>query len=197
MHSSRHRVPGPPAAAPDDAAAEEDPEPALLLPRLGAARGSWAMDRQAATSLPGLPGSVPVARRFVRITAVMWHLSADTLAGVELCMSELVSNAVTHTDSRQLHCRLWSARGLIFLEVDDEDCCDLPKPAAAEEPAADDEHGRGMMLVESFSTAWGTLPGPGPVGKTVWAALPLPEAACPLLSRPPGAAAAASVSPRP
>ncbi len=171
MHSSRHRVPGPPAAAPEDAAAEEDPEPAPLLARLGAARGNWPMDRQAATSLPGLPASVPVARRFVRITAAMWHLTADTLDGVELCMSELVTNAVTHTDSRQLHCRLWSARGLIFLEVDDEDRRDLPKSAAAEE---DDEHGRGMMLVESFTTAWGTLPRLGPVGKTVWAALPLP-----------------------
>ncbi|MBC3843898.1 ATP-binding protein [Streptacidiphilus sp. 4-A2] len=89
------------------------------------------MDRQAAATLPGRPASVAVARRFVRITAAMWRLSADTVDEVELCMSELVSNAVTHTASRRVHCRLWSARGVLFLEVDDEGPRELPRPGPA------------------------------------------------------------------
>lgn len=130
------------------------------------------MDRQAAATLPGQPASVARARRFVRITAAMWRLADDTVAEVELCMSELVSNAVTHTVSHRVHCRLWSARGVLVLEVDDEGPRELPCPASA---AEDDEHGRGMLLIESFTAAWGTVPRPEYSGKTVWAALLLPS----------------------
>jgi anti-sigma regulatory factor (Ser/Thr protein kinase) len=139
---------------------------------LGTARRDWPMDRQAAATLPGQPTSVAVARRFVRITAAMWRLPPDTVSDVELCMSELVTNAVTHTGSRRVHCRLWSARGVLFLEVDDEGLRDLPQ---AESPGEEDEHGRGIILVETFTAAWGTLPRPGYGGKTVWAALLLPR----------------------
>ncbi|MFD0330182.1 ATP-binding protein [Streptacidiphilus monticola] len=58
----------------------------------------------------------------------------------ELCMSELVGNAVTHTSSSRLNVRMWSARGMLFVEVDDEDRRDLPQVGQAGE---DDEHGRG------------------------------------------------------
>jgi anti-sigma regulatory factor (Ser/Thr protein kinase) len=111
-----------------------------------------------------------MARRFVRITAAMWQLPREILTDAELCMSELVCNAVTHTGSSRVHCRLWSARGVLFLEVDDEDHGDLPELGPAD---ADDEHGRGMLLIDSFATAWGAVPRPGTAGKTVWAALAL------------------------
>ena len=175
MHSPRHRVQSPPVEGTGDAE-DGEPAPAVLLAQLGTARQDWPMDRQAAATLPGRPGSVAVARRFVRITAAMWRLSADTVADVELCMSELVTNAVTHTGSRRVHCRLWSARGVLFLEVDDEERRDLPQPGSADE---EDEHGRGMVLVETFTAAWGTVPHPGYGGKTVWAALLLPPAPAP------------------
>ncbi|MFC1409045.1 ATP-binding protein [Streptacidiphilus sp. N1-12] len=158
MHSARHRVQAPPA---------EPPGPA----ELGSARSTWAMDRQAAATFPDAPESVATARRFVRITAAMWQLPGDTLADAELCMSELVGNAVTHTSSSRVHCRLWSARGVLFLEVDDEDRCDLPQLEQAED---EDEHGRGILLIDTFATAWGAVPKPGAGGKTVWAALKLP-----------------------
>jgi anti-sigma regulatory factor (Ser/Thr protein kinase) len=159
MHSARHRVQTPPAA--------DEPGPA----ELGNARSTWAMDRQAAATFPGTAESVATARRFVRITAAMWRLPGDTLADAELCMSELVGNAVTHTGSSRVHCRLWSARGVLFLEVDDEDRSDLPQPEQAED---EDEHGRGILLIDAFAAAWGAVPRPGDCGKTVWAALKLP-----------------------
>lgn len=130
------------------------------------------MDRQAAATFSAEAESVTRARQFVRITAAMWRLRPETLADTELCMSELVGNAVRHTASRRLHCRLWSARGLLFVEVDDEDGEDIPH---VEQPEEDDESGRGMMLIDTFATAWGSLPRPGHDGKTVWAALPLPH----------------------
>jgi anti-sigma regulatory factor (Ser/Thr protein kinase) len=143
---------------------------------LGSARSTWPMDRQAATTLAAVASSVARARFFVRITAAMWRLAPDTLASTELCMSELVGNAVRHTRSERVHCRLWSARGMLFVEVDDEDLREVPRVARAGE---DDEGGRGMLLIDTFSAAWGTVTHPGAggetVGKTVWAALPLPH----------------------
>lgn len=159
MHSARHRLQTPPAAEPGPA-------------ELGTARSTWAMDRQAAATFPGAPESVATARRFVRITAAMWKLSGETLADAELCMSELVCNAVTHTGSGRVHCRLWSARGVLFLEVDDEGRGELPRPAPVDD---EDEHGRGILLIDSFATAWGAVPRTGSTGKTVWAALRLPQ----------------------
>ena len=176
MHSPRHRVQCPPAEGATDAE-EGEPASALLLAQLGTARNAWPMDRQAAATLPGRPASVALARRFVRITAAMWRLPRDTVADVELCMSELVSNAVTHTGSLRVHCRLWSARGVLFLEVDDEDRCELPQLEAA---AEEDEHGRGMLLIETFTAAWGILPRLDSGGKTVWAALLLPPLRAPV-----------------
>lgn len=155
MHSASHRV--------HESTAE-----------LSAARGTWAMDRQAAATFPGAPESVATARRFVRITAAMWRLPRDTLADAELCMSELVCNAVTHTSSSRVHCRLWSARGVLFLEVDDEDRSTLPEPPQPADLDEEAEHGRGIQLVAAFATAWGAVPRPGLAGKTVWAALELP-----------------------
>ncbi|SEL08363.1 ATP-binding protein [Streptacidiphilus jiangxiensis] len=142
------------------------------LSRLGSARSTWAMDRQAAATFAAEAASVARARRFVRITAAMWRLRPETLADTELCMSELVGNAIRHTGSRRLHCRLWSARGLVFVEVDDEDAHDIPR---VERPAEDDECGRGLLLITTFAAAWGSVPRPGQEGKTVWAAFPLPR----------------------
>jgi anti-sigma regulatory factor (Ser/Thr protein kinase) len=150
----------------------QDASPPDLSPsQLGAARSTWPMDRQAAATFHAEAESVTRAREFVRITAAMWRLRPETLADTELCMSELVGNAVRHTASRRLHCRLWSARGLLFVEVDDEDE-DTPR---LDQPGEDDECGRGMLLIDTFAAAWGSLPRPGQGGKTVWAALLLPS----------------------
>ncbi|WP_051943771.1 ATP-binding protein [Streptacidiphilus rugosus] len=165
-HSPGHR-PGP-----EELAWELTTEPPVDRAALGSARQTWAMDRQAAATFPATAESVTRARCFVRITAAMWRLRPDTLADTELCMSELVGNAVRHTSSVRLHCRLWSARGMLFVEVDDEDLRDVPR---LEHAGEDDEGGRGMLLIDTFTTAWGSIPRPAGGGKTVWAALPLPR----------------------
>ncbi|MGA5701385.1 ATP-binding protein [Peterkaempfera bronchialis] len=180
MHSARHRARSRAAVKDPDPDPDPDRDPDAVPPgrrdrvaALRAARSVWPMDRQAAATLPGGPESVSTARRFLRITAAMWRLGGELVDDAELCISELVGNAVTHTDSRRVHCRIWSARQMLFLEVDDEGRGRLPDVAPAKE---EDEHGRGMMLVESFAEAWGTAPRPGLSGKTVWAALPMPAA---------------------
>lgn len=178
MHSPRHRT-----------QERDEDDPASSQARAGRAdsrvfdlaRLTWDMDRQAAAVFPGLPESVATARRFVRITGAAWRLRGAFLDDVELCMSELVGNAVTHTATSRVTCRLWSARGVLFLEVDDEGRKEVPQ---VEAPGAEDEHGRGLLLIESFAAAWGTAPRLGhdgtpqpedpAEGKTVWAALLLP-----------------------
>ncbi len=169
MHSQRHRVQH---RDPDDPP-DQDPGRSELN-GLSTARNTWPMDRQAAATFPGRPESVATARRFVRITGAMWRLRGELLDDVELCMSELVGNAVSHTRSSRVHCRLWSARGVLFLEVDDEGGTDDGGPAV-EKAGADDESGRGLLLIETFTAAWGTTPRPGLGGKTVWAAIVLPS----------------------
>lgn len=148
------------------------PHTDLSPAQLGTARSTWPMDRQAAATFVAEAESVTRARLFVRITGAMWQLRPETLADTELCMSELVGNAVRHTASHRLHCRLWSARGLLFVEVDDEQGSEIPH---VEQAGEDDECGRGMLLIDTFATAWGCLPRDGQAGKTVWAALPLPR----------------------
>lgn len=176
MHSARHRTRSRSADQGSESDSDSDADPAGASGRpdraaaLDAARTAWPMDRQAAATLPGAPEAVSTARRFMRITAAMWRLGNDLVDDAELCISELVGNAVTHTDSHRVHCRIWSARQMLFLEVDDEGRLRLPSVADAGE---EDEHGRGMLLVETFAAAWGTAPRPGLSGKTVWAALPI------------------------
>jgi anti-sigma regulatory factor (Ser/Thr protein kinase) len=159
MHSPRHRVQEQGEDDPADTGQAES-RPADSPGRWDArafelARLTWEMDRQAAATFPGVPQSVATARRFVRITGAMWRLRGTLLDDIELCMSELVGNAVTHTATDRVHCRLWSARDVLFLEVDDEGRLEMPQVGT---PGTEDEHGRGMLLVETFAVAWGTAP---------------------------------------
>jgi hypothetical protein len=50
----------------------------------------------------------------------------------------------------------------VRVEVDDESTA-LP---VRRDPNPDEDHGRGILLVESLASRWGTIPTPG--GKTVW-----------------------------
>lgn len=92
-------------------------------------------------------------------------------------VAELVANAVTHgsVPGRQFELRL----GLVAddqgkrlrIEVRDargERAPDVP----AEAPDVDAESGRGLWIVAAFAQSWGV--DRRPVGKTVWAELPVP-----------------------
>jgi hypothetical protein len=66
--------------------------------------------------------------------------------------------------------RLRLEHGTALLEVDD-DTDDAP---AVRDAAEDEEHGRGLLLVEVLSAKWGCRQRDGRSGKTVWCTLAVP-----------------------
>ena len=110
-----------------------------------------------------LPSSIEApgdARAFTRSTLASWGL-ADESHTVELLTTELVANAVVHVD-QPISLRLTRRAAGLRVEVDD------PSPAAPElqHPAQDETHGRGILLINSLASRWGTDRRRD--GKTVW-----------------------------
>ncbi|WP_405618006.1 ATP-binding protein [Streptomyces sp. NBC_01508] len=133
-------------------------------------------------TLVALPTAVSCARAFVGRTLRWWgatHVMDDAL----LVVSELVANAVTATGPRTPH-PTWTdvtAQHLIgvqlrlngmylYVEVWDSG----RETPTAKNPTPDDEGGRGLLLVQTLATRWGTY-WPPAGGKIVWAELPLPH----------------------
>ncbi|MFJ9694741.1 ATP-binding protein [Kitasatospora sp. NPDC101183] len=122
------------------------------------------------------PGAdaVPAARRLVVAILEEWGvpLAGETWQEVELCTSELIANALLHTGER---CTVTVRRlaGRVRVEVADRRA-DLPTRERDEESTG----GRGLLLVDSLTHAWGWHPVGG--GKVVWfERLEAAEAPCP------------------
>ncbi|MGV9882014.1 ATP-binding protein [Streptomyces sp. NPDC003379] len=116
------------------------------------------------------PGSVAQARRLMRARLGDWAVRDDDACdAAALILSELVTNAVVHTASRRIICVLCADSEKLRIAVRDEGCgSGMPRPVHR---GADDEHGRGLLLVDAVSSAWGVHDaGPG-IGRTVWAEL--------------------------
>jgi len=117
----------------------------------GPARDSRSRPMAAACrAFPAQPLQVAHARRFV--AGVLAGLGAADDA--VLCVSELASNAVLHSSSRepggQFTVRVWtSAVGRIRAEVEDRGGPWAP------DPDQDEERGRGLLIVAKLATRWG------------------------------------------
>ncbi|MFC6083063.1 ATP-binding protein [Sphaerisporangium aureirubrum] len=101
--------------------------------------------------LIGAVASVPVARAFVRETLGATHPALDD---VTLLASELTTNAVLHSDSRDggpVRLTLAEHDHAVRLTVTDTGSATHPRPN--HDPCG--EHGRGLLLVEGISQAWG------------------------------------------
>ncbi|KUM74805.1 ATP-binding protein [Streptomyces curacoi] len=113
--------------------------------------------------LLALPKAVPEARRTVRE-----HLGVPC-PEVQLCASELLTNVITHLgEGTPVTMSLSRTEtGDVRLAVTD------PDPHAwlvLRRPGADDETGRGLLLLDAVARRWGVDRTPG--GKTVWCELP-------------------------
>lgn len=105
--------------------------------------------------------AVPESRRALRELLRHWG-RPEALQIAELLTSELVTNALVHTDREAVLTATVGPRGL-RVEVRDF-TARRPRPRV---PDADDgTHGRGLVLVESLADAWGVRP--HAVGKSVW-----------------------------
>ncbi|MBT2395804.1 ATP-binding protein [Streptomyces sp. ISL-100] len=113
--------------------------------------------------LLALPKAVPEARRAVRE-----HLGAPC-ADVQLCVSELLTNVITHVgEGTPVTLRVSETRDrrTTRVEVTDPDPRALPVHLKA---AADAESGRGMALLAAVALRWGIRQGAD--SKTVWCEL--------------------------
>ncbi|MFE1922836.1 ATP-binding protein [Streptomyces asoensis] len=105
--------------------------------------------------------AVPETRRALRELLRDWGRPGRSETA-ELLTSELVTNALVHTDDDALLTATVSASGL-RVEVRDS-AAHRPRPRV---PAADEAtHGRGLVLVESLADTWGVRAQGG--GKVVW-----------------------------
>jgi PAS domain S-box-containing protein len=122
-------------------------------------------DRIATLPLAGDPSSAGQARRFTRTALAAWQLLSLS-PHAELLVSELVTNALLHSGApREL--RLFLDRVLTVEVTDDERYA-----PTLQRTAGDDEHGRGMYLVNELAHRWGSRP--TQQGKVVWFELKLP-----------------------
>ncbi|MET9257127.1 ATP-binding protein [Streptomyces sp. NPDC003717] len=143
---------------------------ATTRPGLGAATGAGtaAAGRRFRFELAAHPGSPAQARRLTRARLTGWSVCEDTCDTAALVVSELVTNAIVHTASRHIVCELHDGRDLVRIAVRDEGCAPGQPYADGQQP--DDEHGRGLVLVDALCAAWGAHEhGPGLL---VWADLP-------------------------
>ncbi|MET8983193.1 ATP-binding protein [Streptomyces sp. NPDC004539] len=120
--------------------------------------------------LPATAECVTEARRYVRQVLGTWHLASDSREAAALVVSELITNAVVHTDTRTVTCVLAATGHQTLIQVEDHGTgCAVPTPQL---PMPDWERGRGLMLVEAMSRHWGTVPSEnGRGGRVVWATL--------------------------
>lgn len=79
-----------------------------------------------------------------------------------LLTSEVVTNAVLHSESAHLQLRLLLLDDAVRIEVADTSSA-LPQPRSF---SAESGTGRGLAIVEAAARAWGTEPTDH--GKTVW-----------------------------
>ncbi|TPQ23434.1 SpoIIE family protein phosphatase [Streptomyces sporangiiformans] len=146
----------------DDGRREDDV--ALLLLRYDGmqvrpTRAGWVVWR--------LPDAVMHARRFTARTLRSWQV-ADAADTILLVVSELVTNALVHTQGA-VRVDLILAADRVRVAVTDS------SPRAPAKPVIVDWEstgGRGLLLVEAMSASWGSVP--VGAGKQVWSEILVP-----------------------
>ncbi|MFF5474508.1 ATP-binding protein [Streptomyces achromogenes] len=134
----------------------------------GAALQGGAAGRRFRFELAAHPGSVARARRLTQARLSGWAVCADTCDSAALVISELVTNAIVHTASNRVVCELHDHDDMVRIAVRDEGCAPGEPHPSPQRP--DEEHGRGLLLVDALCRAWGAQEhGPGLL---VWAELP-------------------------
>lgn len=146
---------------------------------------------QVAFRLPAAEGAVRDARHRVRAALCDWDadLCCDDMT---LVVSELFTNAVRHTESEWIDVTLWSDSGLLYVEVTDQGR--TTDDVVVRDAVADDECGRGLMLVQHLALGWGAGRSRHGIGHRVWAALRDPGSATRAV--PTGRPARATSTPR-
>ncbi|MGY0059193.1 ATP-binding protein [Streptomyces sp. LZ34] len=121
--------------------------------------------------LPSTPRGARLARRLAVRRMREWGYppASDTSCTVALLVAELASNAVRHgrVPGRDFRLRLAFTPPTRTIRIEVSDAREDRLPVRPPTPSAEDETGRGLLLVELLAMRWGVTPR-HPVGKTVW-----------------------------
>jgi serine/threonine-protein kinase RsbW len=121
--------------------------------------------RNVQMTLPKADDAVRLARHATRSALAGWQLAQLEEAAI-LLVSELVTNAVRHArDTRAVALRLRATGTWLRIEIHDGD----PRWPRPRTPAACDESGFGLVLVDALADKWGVRE--SGTGKAVWAEL--------------------------
>ncbi|WP_045695013.1 ATP-binding protein [Streptomyces rubellomurinus] len=130
--------------------------PAVRRPRTFAAR------------LDSRTESTPLARHLLRAYLAALPTGDRYRDVAELLLGELFANAVQHSDAPDdclIEIRFAVINDRLRLEVHDGGS-GRPTLRGA---SPDDEHGRGLLLVNELAERWGCCPRAGGIGKFTWA----------------------------
>ena len=106
------------------------------------------------------PGAARNARQHVAEACA--GLDADVVATAQLLASELVTNALDHGRGP---IAIEVVRGVdLRIEISD----DSSAPPVVRAVDVENEHGRGMLIVETLAKAWGAGRSRAGLGKSVW-----------------------------
>lgn len=150
--------------------ADHDDDVAVMVLQQPARTGQDAeLFHNAALELLGGIEAAPRARAFAQGVLASWRFPVELCDLGVLAASELVANSLQHgTPPMRLRLRRTDRR--LIIEVTDGDD-HLPRRRRAE-PA--DETGRGISIVATIASAWGSRRTPGG-GKAVWCEFALPD----------------------
>lgn len=140
-----------------------DDDVAVLLLRYD---GMLVRPKRARWTVWRLPDAIVHARRFTARTLRGWE-AVDEMDVALLIVSELVTNAIAHTQG-QVRLDLTLAQDRLRIAVNDSSPRSPARPTTLD---LDATGGRGLLIVEALSTAWGSVPFAG--GKQVWAEVAL------------------------
>jgi histidine kinase-like protein len=138
--------------------------------------GMWPL--RSGLSLGAQERAVPCARLHARLVVAEWGLPA-LVEAAELVVSELVSNSLRSSHGLDgyryqgawragtppLRLGVWSDGRRVLVQVWDA----AEGMPVRRQPPPDDEHGRGLLLVEHLSEARGVYRLAGTSGKVTWA----------------------------
>ena len=118
--------------------------------------------------LPAHPASCSLARELTLELLQSWGLEELGCAAAQL-VAELAANSITHSGGSTLRLRVTKRGGSVRIEVRDPSQ-QLPLLILGD---VEDDHGRGMHLVDALADRWGAdlLP----YGKGVWCDLRIPR----------------------
>ena len=109
----------------------------------------------------------PLSALRAQIESSLADLGAELISDVQLVATELVTNAYLHGEPPvrfELHNP--PDGGVVRVEVTDAG----PEMPQVRHPDVTETHGRGLLLVEAYSTRWGVIT--SAEGKTVWVEFP-------------------------